>query len=144
MSMSKWLVPVVFLTGVVGGVGVTTLATAQRPTGPAVPREVAPRADLTPSERTVTSVFENVSPSVAYITSIALRRDFFRLNVMEIPRGTGSGFIWDDRGHVVTNFHVIRGGNRAEVTLADQSTWEAKVIGVAPDKDLAVLQIDAP
>jgi len=144
MSMSKWLFPVVFLTGVVGGVGMTTLATAQRPTDSAAPREVAPRADLTPAERTVTSVFETVSPSVAYITSIALRRDFFRLNVMEIPRGTGSGFIWDNQGHVVTNFHVIRGGNRAEVTLADQSTWEAKVVGVAPDKDLAVLQIDAP
>jgi S1-C subfamily serine protease len=73
-----------------------------------------------------------------------LRRDFFRLNVMEIPRGTGSGFLWDDAGHVVTNFHVIRGGNRAEITLADQTTWEAKVVGVAPEKDLAVLRIDAP
>jgi S1-C subfamily serine protease len=81
---------------------------------------------------------------VVNITSIALRRDFFRLNVMEIPRGAGSGFIWDQEGHVVTNFHVIRGGNRAEVTLADHSTWEARVVGVAPEKDLAVLKIDAP
>ncbi len=78
------------------------------------------------------------------ITSIALRRDFFRFNVTEIPQGAGSGFIWDSQGHVVTNFHVIRGGNRAEVTLADHSTWEATVVGVAPEKDLAVLRIETP
>jgi S1-C subfamily serine protease len=144
MPVSKWLIPLTFVVGVGGGVGVTTLATAQRPDPVAQPREVSPRADLTPAEQAVTAVFEEVSPSVAYITSIALRRDFFRLNVMEIPRGTGSGFIWDADGHVVTNFHVIRGGNRAEVTLADQSTWEATVVGVAPEKDLAVLRIDAP
>jgi S1-C subfamily serine protease len=134
----------VFIVGLFAGVGLSTLASAQRASAEAEARPVVPRAELTAAERSVTSLFEEAGPSVVYITSIALRRDFFRLNVMEIPRGTGSGFIWDEDGHVVTNFHVIRGGNRVEVTLSDQTTWEAKLVGVAPEKDLAVLRIDAP
>ncbi len=79
------------------------------------------------------------------ITSIvAVRRGFFSLDITEMPRGSGSGFLWDDAGHVVTNFHVLEGGRRWTVTLADQSTHEAELVGVAPDKDLAVLKIDAP
>jgi S1-C subfamily serine protease len=138
----------VFLLGLLGGIGLTALATAQRTDRGAEPRAVTSRAELTAEERSVTALFEEAGPSVVYITSIVLRRDLFRLNVMEIPQGTGSGFIWDDQGHVVTNFHVIRGafrgGNRVEVTLADQSTWQAQLVGVAPEKDLAVLRIEAP
>ena len=134
----------VFILGLIGGIGLAALATAQRAKIEAEARPVVDRSGLTAEERTVTSLFEQAGPSVVYITSIALRRDWFRLNVMEIPRGTGSGFIWDGEGHVVTNYHVIRDGNRAEVTLADQSTWKATVIGVAPEKDLAVLRIEAP
>jgi S1-C subfamily serine protease len=144
MAVQKHLLALVFVGGLVGGVGLAALATAQRPGDVAEPRPVAARGELTAVERSVTSLFEEAGPSVVYITSIALRRDLFRLNVMEIPSGTGSGFIWDDAGHVVTNFHVIRSGNRAEVTLADHSTWEAKVVGLAPEKDLAVLRIEAP
>ncbi len=66
------------------------------------------------------------------------------MNVTEIPQGSGSGFIWDREGHVVTNFHVIASANAAQVTLADQSTWDAELVGGAPEKDLAVLKIDAP
>jgi S1-C subfamily serine protease len=66
------------------------------------------------------------------------------MNVLEIPQGTGSGFIWDSSGHVVTNFHVVKGSDRAEVTLSDGSRWKAELVGVEPDKDLAVLKIDAP
>jgi S1-C subfamily serine protease len=148
MATTRGLLIVVFLVGLVSGVGLTAVATGQRASTAAEPRPVAQRADLTESERSVTRLFEESGPSVVYITSIALRRDFFRLNVMEIPQGTGSGFIWDDDGHIVTNFHVIRGGirtgNRIEVTLADRSNWEAELIGVSPEKDLAVLRIDAP
>ena len=61
----------------------------------------------------------------------------------EIPRGTGSGFVWDDRGHVVTNFHVVQDGDSAKVTLG-QDDYPAKVVGVARDQDLAVLLIEAP
>jgi S1-C subfamily serine protease len=111
---------------------------------PARPRPVEPRGSLTPEEQSVTQLFERASPSVVFITSIALRRDLFRLNVMEIPQGTGSGFVWDDQGHVVTNYHVIMEADAAEVTLADRSTWQATLVGADPDKDLAVLHIDAP
>jgi S1-C subfamily serine protease len=95
-------------------------------------------------ERSTIQLFEEVSPSVAFITSLALRRERFSLNVYQIPQGSGSGFVWDELGHIVTNFHVIRGSDAAQVTLADHSTWDADIVGVAPDKDLAVLHIDAP
>ena len=99
---------------------------------------------LTDDERATIATFEQASPAVVYITSLSVRRDFFTLNVLEIPSGTGSGFVWDDDGHVVTNFHVIQNADRAQVTLADRSTWMASLVGVAPAKDLAVLRIDAP
>ena len=73
-----------------------------------------------------------------------MREDFFSLNPTEIPQGTGSGFVWDDQGHVVTNFHVIQEASAAKVTLADHSVWDARLVGCEPDKDLAVLKIDAP
>ena len=100
---------------------------------------------LSPGERRDIEIFRNASRSVVNITSIvAVRRDFFSLDVTEIPQGSGSGFIWDREGHIVTNYHVIEGGRRWSVTLADQSTNDAELVGVAPDKDLAVLRIDAP
>ncbi len=89
-------------------------------------------------------MFKKFSRSVVHITSLETRRDRMTLDVTEIPQGTGSGFVWDTAGHVVTNFHVIQHGNRASVTLQDGSTYPAKIVGRAPDKDLAVLKIDAP
>ena len=114
------------------------------PAEAAQPRPVAERPPLNPDELALTRLFQQTSPSVVYITSLAVRRDFFSLNVMEIPRGTGSGFIWDEHGHVVTNFHVVQGGDAFQVTLADQTTWSAVPIGGAPEKDLAVLRIESP
>jgi len=115
------------------------------------PAAVAPAApgldldgDLEPSELRNIAIFRKSSPSVVFITSIALRRDFFSLDLFQIPQGTGSGFVWDTEGHIVTNFHVIEDGNAFSVTLADQSEYDAVVVGVAEDKDLAVLKIDAP
>jgi S1-C subfamily serine protease len=61
-----------------------------------------------------------------------------------VPRGTGTGFVWDDSGHIVTNFHVIQDADGARVTLADQTTFDAKLVGAFPDRDLAVLRIEAP
>lgn len=107
-------------------------------------RAVVDRPPLTTEEQATIGIFEHASPSVAYVTTSVLRQDFFSWNVTEIPQGTGSGFVWDDQGHVITNFHVIQDADRATVTLADRSTWPAKVIGAAPEKDLAVLLIDAP
>src|ERR1044072_5197107 len=90
---------------------------------------------LTDDERATIALFERASPSVVYITSLSVRRDFFTLNVLEIPQGTGSGFVWDDAGHIVTNFHVIQNADRAQVTLADRSTWMAELVGVAREED---------
>lgn len=118
-------------------------APPQVSTAPAAGLETALAALTDPEERNI-AIFRESSPSVAYISNIALRRSFFSLNVTEIPQGTGSGFVWDNEGHVVTNFHVIEGGDVFVVVLGDRSEWEAKVVGTAPHKDLAVLKIDAP
>ncbi|MBN1491404.1 MAG: trypsin-like peptidase domain-containing protein [Phycisphaerae bacterium] len=108
------------------------------------PRAVTPRGDLAGDEKSTIELFENAAPSVVYITSVALRQDFFGLNVTEIPQGTGSGVIWDRAGHVITNFHVIKDASAVEVMLSDRSTWKAELVGVEPDKDIAVLKIGAP
>lgn len=108
------------------------------------PRAVTARGDLADDEKNTIEIFKNTENSVVYITSIALRRSLFSLNAFEIPQGVGSGFVWDQYGRIVTNYHVISDANRIEVTMADQSRWKGVLIGVAPDKDLAVLQIDAP
>jgi len=105
------------------------------------PRAVSPRGDLGNDEQATIKLFETTSPSVVYITTTNLRRDYFSPNIYKIPRGTGSGFMWDKAGHIVTNYHVIQGADQATVTLWDNSTWEAKVVGTEPDKDLAVLKI---
>ena len=118
--------------------GVGPPATAAPTRRPPIPE------GLTEGEKRVIDVFRRASGSVVYITSLALRRDVFSLDLLQIPQGTGSGFIWDASGHVVTNYHVIQEGNRFQVTLADHTDWPAEVVGSAPDKDLAVLKIDAP
>ena len=98
----------------------------------------------TDDEANTTEVFSNASPSVVYVTSTALRRQMFSLNVMEIPQGAGSGFVWDDSGLIVTNYHVVARANRLTVTLSDQREFDAKVVGLAPERDLAVLRLIAP
>jgi S1-C subfamily serine protease len=110
----------------------------------AAPRPITPRGALNAEERATIALFRQASPSVVYITTLARQRDFFSLNIAEIPRGSGSGFIWDQEGHIITNFHVIQEASRAKVTLADHSVWDAQLVGVAPDHDLAVLYIRAP
>lgn len=116
----------------------------------ALPRPVTARGDLSADEKSQIELFRMASPSVVHITSVALRRDRLSLNVFEIPSGSGSGFVWDKQGYIVTNFHVVQeafqqgDAGRVRVTLTDNSTWEARQVGAEPDKDLAVLKIDAP
>jgi S1-C subfamily serine protease len=110
----------------------------------AVPRAVTARGTLAEDEQNNVAVFKTVSPSVVHITTLGPQRGFFSLDVMQVPRGTGSGFMWDEAGHIVTNFHVIEGASGARVTLQDQSTWDAALVGAFPDRDLAVLRIGAP
>jgi S1-C subfamily serine protease len=109
----------------------------------AEPRPVTARGDLAADEKSTIELFERCSPSVVYITSLA-RRPVNFFEVTEVPQGAGSGFVWDRQGHVVTNYHVILDAESLVVTLADQSDWKAAVVGVEPDKDLAVLRIGAP
>jgi S1-C subfamily serine protease len=120
-------------------------------TAPASPRgrvEASPTAEipaeLSPEERRVVEVFRRAAPSVVHVANIALRQDLFSFDVLQIQQGTGSGIVWDGEGHVITNFHVIEDGDSFRVRLADQSEYEAKVVGSAPNKDLAVLRIRAP
>ena len=104
---------------------------------------IRPPFDLLESEWSTIRLFENAAPSVCYITTSNVRMDLWTRDISEIKRGTGSGFVWDRNGHIVTNYHVIQGADRAQVTLSDQSTWSAKLIGSAPEKDLALLKIEA-
>ncbi|MEM6699583.1 MAG: trypsin-like peptidase domain-containing protein [Bacteroidota bacterium] len=103
---------------------------------------------LNREEEATINLFENAAPSVVFITTTALQRNRFTRDITEIPRGTGSGFVWDLDGHIITNYHVVEGvfknGDKASVTFYDQSTWDATLVGQAPEKDLAVLKIDAP
>jgi S1-C subfamily serine protease len=92
----------------------------------------------------VISLFEQARASVVYITTLVYKRDLFSFNVFEIPQGTGSGFIWDEAGDIVTNFHVIYEAQDVQVTLFDGTAFKAEVVGGAADKDLAVLRIKAP
>lgn len=110
----------------------------------ATPRVVLSRGDMGSDEQNTIDLFKSAAPSVVFINSIEIRRGFFSLNAYEIPRGTGSGFVWDSEGRIVTNYHVIEDASQVEVTLADGSSWKASLVGAAPDKDIAVLQISAP
>jgi S1-C subfamily serine protease len=137
----------VLLTVVAAAVGLT-VGRRYLPAGltrpPAEPRTVAARGDLASDEKSTIELFRKSSPSVVHITSLAARRDFFGFNAQTIPQGTGTGFVWDEQGNIVTNFHVVANADAAQVTLADHSTWDATLVGVAPDRDLAVLRIKAP
>ncbi len=110
----------------------------------AAPRPVVPRGDLAEDEQSTVQLFHDQSPSVVFITTSQVRVNAFTLDETTQAQGAGSGFIWDSDGHIVTNDHVIASADRARVALSDQSAWDARVVGRAPSKDLAVLKIDAP
>lgn len=138
-------------TGVVLGAAVALLAGGVGLVTPAMGEVGRANAAMAPSlmqdEKGYISIFEKSTPGVVYISTFVNQRDAFSMNVLEVPAGTGSGFVWDDKGHIVTNFHVIREAQSAQVrlTLKDgtQKTYQAEVKGYDPDKDVAVLKIDA-
>jgi len=109
------------------------------PAGVAVLDEAQATNDL---EAQVISVYGDAAPSVVNVTSRYVVIDFFRRYTTE-QEGTGSGFIWDDAGHIVTNYHVIENADEVVVSFANGDTYDAKVIGVDAANDLAVLQVDA-
>jgi S1-C subfamily serine protease len=107
----------------------------------AEPRLVTARGDLASDERSTIELFEKSRDSVVHITTRQQVMDFWSRNIFSVPRGTGSGFIWDDAGHVVTNFHVIQGAASAQVRLADGRDYKAALVGASPAHDIAVLRI---
>jgi len=108
----------------------------------AQPRAVTPRGDLTDLEKSNIAVYDAASRSVVHVENIALLRDRWTRDILQIPRGTGSGFVWDARGYVVTNDHVVRGGDSFVVTLADGTQLKADLVGTSPDNDVAVLKVE--
>lgn len=100
------------------------------------------RAQLTEDEKNTIEVVRKAQNSVVFITNIKLVRDFFSWTEEAIPRGSGSGFVWDDRGHIITNFHVIEDGDLFNITLPNQQERQAKLVGKEPNKDIAVLKIE--
>ena len=107
-------------------------------------RTITPIKHIVTEEEATIKLFEESAPSVVFITTSTVRQDYWSRNVTEIPAGNGSGFIWDREGHIVTNYHVIEKADKAQVTLSDQTTWDAELIGIEPNKDLAILKIKAP
>jgi S1-C subfamily serine protease len=135
------LLVALFLVGAVtacGGAAAPAPASA-----PASAPETPLPDGLSAEERRDIDVFRRASASVVFITNYTRQVDFFSFDAVEAPAGTGSGFVWDREGHIVTNFHVIEDGTKFSVTLGD-AEYDATLVGAAPDKDLAVLKVDAP
>jgi S1-C subfamily serine protease len=145
-GVSPWLVAalLVAVAALLLGYFRPTAPSALRDAG-AIARPVTARGDLAADEKATIELFREARGSVVHITSIAVvASSRFSLDLTAIPQGTGTGFIWSDAGYVVTNYHVINQSNAAQVRLADGSTYDARLVGGEPAKDIAVLKIDAP
>lgn len=109
-----------------------------------VARPIVARGNLAEDEKSTIELYNQSRLGVVNITTLANRKTGLNLNIQQMPEGTGSGFVWDDAGHIVTNFHVIQNADAAQITFADQSVFQARLVGYFADKDLAVLKVDAP
>jgi S1-C subfamily serine protease len=98
----------------------------------------------TEDERNTTAIFRAAAPSTVFVTQLRVLVDQFERIAAEVPAGSGSGFAWDDRGTIVTNFHVVQGARALTVTLNAQKTFRARIVGAEPRKDIAVIKIDVP
>ncbi|HEY3500917.1 MAG TPA: trypsin-like peptidase domain-containing protein [Polyangiaceae bacterium] len=130
--------------GVASGAPAATSVVPPPPPPPAT--NLAPLSAAAPieDERNTIGVFRQAAPAAVFVTQKRVVVDYWAGQAVEVPAGSGSGFIWDKQGHIVTNFHVIQGARSLTVTLQDQSTHEAQVRGAEPRKDIAVLKIDVP
>ena len=111
------------------------------PSAAVQPRMVQARGDLAADEQNTINVFEQNSPSVVYITTVERIQNVWTRDVREVPSGTGSGFVWDKTGYIVTNNHVVEGHKTAKVRLSDKRVLDAVVVGTSPEHDLAVLKL---
>jgi S1-C subfamily serine protease len=116
------------------------------PAPPAVTPAVTPPSPRarTEDEQNTIDIFRAAAPATVYVTQTQVVVDYWNRRTVEVPAGTGTGFVWDDQGHVVTNYHVVDGGRSYTVTLYDRSEWPAKLVGGDPRKDVAILKIEAP
>ncbi len=105
------------------------------------PRPVTPRGELAADEKATIELFEKSRDSVVFITTSSEVQDFWSRNTFSVPRGSGSGFFWDESGHVVTNYHVIQNASEATIRLANGKDYKATLIGTSPMHDIAVLKI---
>jgi S1-C subfamily serine protease len=108
----------------------------------ALPGRLRAQPVRTEDERNTIEIVKRLRNSVVFVTNIQLVRDFFYSSEEEVPRGSGSGFVWDDQGHIVTNFHVIEEGDLFNVTLPDRQQRRARLVGKEPTKDIAVLRVE--
>ena len=111
---------------------------------PSSARTVTPRGEFAPEERVTIDLFEKAKRSVVQIAASERVRDLWTRNAYSIRKGTGSGFVWDEQGRIITNFHVIAGASEARVRLNDGREYGASLVGASPAHDLAVLQINVP
>ena len=88
-------------------------------------------SQLSAEEVLAVNLFKQNTPCVVQVANIATLRRRYSLEELKIPAGTGSGFVWDTQGHVVTNYHVVKGASEVQIALIDQSVWPAKIIGGA-------------
>jgi len=107
----------------------------------AEPRVVQARGNLAEDEKSTIELFENSRDSVVFITTRQRVMDAWTRNIFSVPSGTGSGFIWDDQGHIIPNLHVVKGASEATVRLADGRDYKAALVGASPAHDIAVLKI---
>ncbi len=110
----------------------------------AAPRPVTPAGPLTAEEKLNIDIFQRSKDSVVNVISSKVFGTRLGLMPQEVPQGSGTGFVWDDKGRIVTNYHVVKDATRVHVIFDDQTRATASQISVDPDKDLAVLWTDAP
>jgi S1-C subfamily serine protease len=115
--------------------------TPPEPPPPVAPPSLGARVE---DERNSIDVFKAVAPATVFVTQNQLVLDRYSMRASEVPSGAGTGFVWDEQGHVVTNYHVVDNARSLSVTLQDQSVWPATLVGGDPRKDVAVLHIEAP
>ncbi len=112
--------------------------------GTAQPRTVTPAGNLSELEKATINLFKAASPSVVHVTNMTETRSAFSMNVQKVERGLGSGFVWDQDGHIVTNYHVVEGANSVQVIFDDGTSYDTTNVVTYPDKDVAVVTIAAP
>ncbi|TCJ86833.1 DegP2 peptidase [Cocleimonas flava] len=107
-----------------------------------IPANIARRADLTPEEKGTIAIFRHNNPSVVYISTVKRVINVWTRDIAEVPSGTGTGFLWDNKGHIITNYHVVEQNKTARVRLNNKKTYTARIIGRSKRHDIAVLKLD--